>query len=290
MPLFLRKSLRAGPLRFNLSRSGIGVSTGVPGLRVGLIGPRGHYVYMGRDGLYYRKTLGKGDHRSTVSPPPQDLQPAPQDLANVSEPVLEDTTGATVLEMAATAPGELVSQLSASEKTAAVWVLAAIGAAALTVACLIAVFPWGGLIAIPAAAGAWWIRQWDTARRAVVVFFDVNDEYAQRYEALIKGFESVQRSIRTFRVVAAGSTDADEKKHQAGADTIRPPQDDGRRCLRVHVRSLSPSAGRGSLRSRRSRALQDRERQDQGVLGVHQGLTRIRRILQIAGCGSDCHI
>lgn len=56
MPFYLRKSVRVGPLRFNLSKSGIGVSSGIPGLRIGT-GPRGTYVHMGRGGLYYRQTL-----------------------------------------------------------------------------------------------------------------------------------------------------------------------------------------------------------------------------------------
>jgi hypothetical protein len=38
-----RKSLRAGPVRVNVSKSGIGGSAGVPGARVG-VGPRGPYV------------------------------------------------------------------------------------------------------------------------------------------------------------------------------------------------------------------------------------------------------
>jgi hypothetical protein len=56
MGLYFRKSLRLGPLRLNLSRSGLGVSTGVPGLRMG-VGPRGSYMHAGRGGLYYRKSL-----------------------------------------------------------------------------------------------------------------------------------------------------------------------------------------------------------------------------------------
>ncbi|WP_374727087.1 DUF4236 domain-containing protein [Paraburkholderia caribensis] len=43
MRLSYRKSISAGPFRFNLSDSGIGVSVGVPGFRVGS-GPRGNYV------------------------------------------------------------------------------------------------------------------------------------------------------------------------------------------------------------------------------------------------------
>src|SRR5215213_3502967 len=57
MSLYLRKSISAGPFRFNLSRSGIGMSAGVKGLRVGT-GPRGAYVHAGRGGIYYRQTLG----------------------------------------------------------------------------------------------------------------------------------------------------------------------------------------------------------------------------------------
>jgi hypothetical protein len=50
---YVRKSVKAGPFRFNLSKSGVGVSVGVPGFRVGT-GPRGNYVFAGRDGFYYR--------------------------------------------------------------------------------------------------------------------------------------------------------------------------------------------------------------------------------------------
>jgi len=57
MGLYIRKSFRAGPLRLNLSKRGLGVSAGVKGLRVGS-GPRGNYVHAGRKGLYYRKSLG----------------------------------------------------------------------------------------------------------------------------------------------------------------------------------------------------------------------------------------
>ena len=46
MPFYLRKSVSAGPFRFNLSKSGVGVSVGVKGLRIGT-GPRGHYIHAG---------------------------------------------------------------------------------------------------------------------------------------------------------------------------------------------------------------------------------------------------
>jgi len=53
---YLRKSAKFGPLRINLSKSGLGGSVGVKGLRVGT-GPRGRYLHAGRKGLYYRASL-----------------------------------------------------------------------------------------------------------------------------------------------------------------------------------------------------------------------------------------
>lgn len=70
MGFYLRKSISAGPLRFNLSKSGIGMSAGVKGLRVGT-GPRGAYVHAGRNGVYYRQTMPAPSRRRGV--PPREL-------------------------------------------------------------------------------------------------------------------------------------------------------------------------------------------------------------------------
>ena len=56
MGFYFRKSINFGGVRFNFSKSGVGVSTGVKGFRVGT-GPRGTYVHMGRNGVYYKKTF-----------------------------------------------------------------------------------------------------------------------------------------------------------------------------------------------------------------------------------------
>jgi hypothetical protein len=69
MGVYVRKSVRAGPFRFNLSKSGVGVSAGFPGFRVGT-GPRGNYVRAGKGGIYYRRrsvALSGARHRSNSS-------------------------------------------------------------------------------------------------------------------------------------------------------------------------------------------------------------------------------
>jgi len=59
MAFYLRKGLNLGPIRLNLSKSGLGVSGGITGARVG-VGPKGPYVHGGRHGLYYRKYASQG--------------------------------------------------------------------------------------------------------------------------------------------------------------------------------------------------------------------------------------
>jgi hypothetical protein len=54
---FFRKSFKLGPLRVNASKSGLGISGGIRGARVG-IGPRGPYIAASKEGIYYRKHLG----------------------------------------------------------------------------------------------------------------------------------------------------------------------------------------------------------------------------------------
>jgi len=56
MGWYFRRSIKFGPLRLNLSKSGVGYSYGMKGLRVGT-GPRGPYVAGGRYGIYFRQSL-----------------------------------------------------------------------------------------------------------------------------------------------------------------------------------------------------------------------------------------
>src|SRR5262249_25374406 len=95
MGFYIRKSVSAGPFRFNLSRSGLGVSVGVKGFRIGS-GPRGNYVHMGHGGLYYRaslgsprkasgvRNLGSTPYRPAQSPSPEDPL-SPVEIGDVLE-------------------------------------------------------------------------------------------------------------------------------------------------------------------------------------------------------------
>jgi len=56
MPFYFRKYFRFGPPRLNLSKSGLALSGGLKGARVGITSRGRRYVHLGRGGIYYQKT------------------------------------------------------------------------------------------------------------------------------------------------------------------------------------------------------------------------------------------
>lgn len=91
MGFHLRKSFNLGGIRLNLSNSGIGFSTGIKGLRVGVDGKGQSYIGGGKGIVRYRKYLGKflnADRRNgkpemnndmiSIDDIPDTLQPFPK--------------------------------------------------------------------------------------------------------------------------------------------------------------------------------------------------------------------
>jgi len=69
MGLTFRKSIRVGRFfRLNLSGSGVGVSAGARGARVGVNAKGRGYLDAGRGGLRYRSTLGGKQQSAAVEP------------------------------------------------------------------------------------------------------------------------------------------------------------------------------------------------------------------------------
>jgi hypothetical protein len=66
MGFYIRKSFKLGPIRFNLSKSGVGVSAGVKGARAGIDARGKKYIHVGRGGIYYRQTLEDGADESAA--------------------------------------------------------------------------------------------------------------------------------------------------------------------------------------------------------------------------------
>lgn len=206
MGFYVRKSVKAGPFRFNMSKSGVGVSVGVPGFRVGT-GPRGNYVHMGRGGTFYRASLG-----GTVAP-----SKTPRiSLPEMSGIVMEDVTGATVMDMQSSAGDDVVVQLnSAARHFRWAWVVTlvafVVGAAAM---------PWGLLVWILAAPLCWWMFLRDAAKKKVVLFYDVNDGAADWFDSLVANWAYLSDAQKLWRTVESGDVRTlNQHKRNAGASS-----------------------------------------------------------------------
>ncbi|SCL15836.1 Protein of unknown function [Micromonospora nigra] len=209
MGFYLRTSLKAGPFRFNLSPSGVGVSAGVPGFRVGT-GPRGNYVRVAGLGTTY---FGGGATAPISSGSPMPMPPATRNDGIV----MQELSGAPVQQLVAAHPSDLISQIQAAARRHLLWPWVA---ASLTLLALISA-PYGLLLLVPGLPGVWWLRQRDLARRSVVVFYQVDDVPALNYERLITSSSFVSRVQRVWHVEAEGALDTSyQRKVNAGAGAL----------------------------------------------------------------------
>lgn len=215
MGFYIRKSVSAGPFRFNLSGSGLGMSVGVKGFRLGT-GPRGNYVHMGRGGLYYRASLG-GPKRQAAQRQPHPPAPRPMARSDSIQQVIE--TG-NVVEMVPSNGSKIVEQVN--EKLASPrlwpWVLGLGIVLSIVTAGQPAVQNLAGGIFLAAIIGAAIAAYWDNQRRTVVILYDLEDTTERAFEALAKAFEQLARAQRIWNIDTAGRTN--DWKRNAGASHL----------------------------------------------------------------------
>ncbi len=211
MGFYLRTSLNAGPFRFNLSPSGVGVSVGVPGFRVGT-GPRGNYVRVASLGTTYFGGQVPG-HASHGMPPA--MPPAPRN----DGVIMQELAGTPVQQLVAAHPSELINQLRVAARRRLLWpwVAGIVGVLALIT------FPYGVVLLLPGAPAVWWCWQRDLARRSVVVFYQVEDAPAVNYERFTTSSGFVSQVQRIWHVEAKGAlhTPYQQKVHAGAGSLIR---------------------------------------------------------------------
>jgi hypothetical protein len=212
MGFYIRKGINFGPLRFNLSRSGMGMSVGVKGARVG-VGPRGSYVHLGRGGLYYRQSLGKSVHSLPAH------SPQTQNPASGSQPVLQDISSADADALTDGDSTSVLDELNRVQKKTQWFPIVAISGCLFLVVAGSLGPTWfvvlGGLVFALLAIFA---RNEDVTHGTAVLnyFLDLKTEH--HFASLKQSFASLAACDAAWHVDAKGKTD--DWKHQAGVSTI----------------------------------------------------------------------
>jgi hypothetical protein len=189
MGYYIRKSVRLGPVRLNLSKSGIGASFGVRGLRYGVRPDGRAYVHAGRYGLYYRQTLGTGSRREP--------RRRYEDESTASGPALGPTVvydTAEAVQLAKRSGTELTGFLQRSYGWARLDYLGVFLAACLCAVSFLASVGLGVFVGFLGTLASWWVCRWETRRRSVYVHYDLDAKALAVCQCLTEGFNQLASS------------------------------------------------------------------------------------------------
>jgi hypothetical protein len=250
MGFYLRKSVRVGPFRFNLSKSGVGVSAGVRGLRLG-VGPRGNYVHVGRGGLYYRATLPPLSPARERRGPPRDTQGDPPIPSHTHAP-LEDIESGDVAQIVDSSSRELLDELNTKRRLLRWAPLTALATLVVLSAAARTGLPgWAlGLLGVLCAAGVYAAHARDVLAKTVVLFYDFDPEMESAYGALHRAATTLAQCASTWHIEAQGAV-FDRKYHAGASSLVRRKPTSVRRAeppqVKTNVETVAIGVGRQTL-------------------------------------------
>lgn len=220
LPFYMRKSVSAGPFRFNFSRSGVGVSVGVKGLRIGT-GPRGHYIHAGQGGLYYRATLGRAGQSRRPAGPPRDAV-APRAPVSNDDVVMIEVDSGDVMHMRDESFSEMLDEINAKAKqvrmsVALFWVTSAVGVIAMLALGGVGILIWAGIAVVAVMVGRWL----DSYRRTTVLYYELEGDAETAYSSLAEGFDALNGCAAKWHIEAGGAVkNLTTWKRNAGASHL----------------------------------------------------------------------
>jgi hypothetical protein len=204
MGFYLRKSVSLGPFRFNLSNSGLGVSAGIPGFRVGS-GPRGNYVQLGRGGVYYRHTIPSSAPRVVPAPPPR------------SDVAMHEIESASAERIVDSSSEQLLAEIREKRRRLSL----APFAIAAAIFALLATLGQGWLFLMVAAICVFAIlaaQHRDRVAKTVVIRYDLDATAEAAFRGFIAAAVNAAASDRIWHVVA--SANVRDRKYNAGASEL----------------------------------------------------------------------
>lgn len=216
MSFYIKDSVSIGPFRFNLSKSGVGLSVGVTGLRFGL-GPRGRYIHAGRSGIYYRKTFSSEPGGLLFQPSTQSDSQAPPTPSSTR---LEQIDSGAVAAMRDSSSDDLLNEINELHNFRDSWPTVAIVLGLIVVALLFFDFPlWFTAIAALGAAIATKVaRDRDVTKRSVALLYDLEPIVKDAYTKVHGVFDDLRKAERVWHIEAQGGVE--DARYQAGATHI----------------------------------------------------------------------
>jgi hypothetical protein len=216
MGWYLRKSVKLGPIRFNLSKSGVGASTGIPGFRVG-VRPNGQsYIHAGRHGIYYRKNLSGG------RTPARDQSGTTASHASATGGQAQTTHYATATsqQLVPHSRKDMLDRLNQSYTSFRLDYACAIAGLLLTLAAFRGHVALGWTVLVGVIAATVIVARWETRRRTVALEYDLEDN-GRKFQQLLAGTNALSESKRIWSMLTSRSiNNLHDWKRNAGASNI----------------------------------------------------------------------
>jgi tetrahydromethanopterin S-methyltransferase subunit G len=227
MSFYIRKSVKFGPIRFNISKSGIGVSTGVKGARIAT-GPSGTYIHLGRNGVYYRQKIDLSVTSNESTTPKTSNASNNSNFVNAENINIDSTNKDTV--------AQINSRIG---QPAFAWI---IGILSTLLAGLILIFvltvlnsissflnnalPFLIALSFIVTVGIWllgiWIawvtNQQEKLSRTTTLQYTLDDESKNKFADVQSAFELIAKSASLWRVISR--TPTWDWKRNAGATSL----------------------------------------------------------------------
>ncbi|HEY4092666.1 MAG TPA: DUF4236 domain-containing protein [Luteibacter sp.] len=227
MPFYFRHSIKAGPFRVNLSKSGVGLSVGVRGFRVG-VGPKGHYIHAGGHGIYYRQTgqFRKSTPVRTTTPQamPEPARDTPMPEAWVTEDgvVMRRVISDTIESMSGGSRQDAVDSLNEARRRLPLFGPSAVFGVVASLFAMANLGQTAAVLSVALLTGlAAFAHRIDAGRRGVVFAYDLSDAAKATFENLTKSMDAVGRAQGLWFVDATGAiTNLTAWKRNAGASQL----------------------------------------------------------------------
>lgn len=223
MGFYIRKSIKFGPIRFNISKSGIGISSGVQGARIST-GPRGTYINVGRSGVYYRRKIDE----TISSPTPSTKRDQFEEISNSND----ELRTASINELLESSNQELITQINARIQQPTYALL--IGLLSIFIAGGIALFAHilqqditiiklfllftSFAIGVVGLYLAWGTNQQEKLARITTLKYKLDEEATNELIKLQKVFNELTKASRIWRVTSRKATW--DWKRNAGASSL----------------------------------------------------------------------
>ncbi|MBP1468622.1 DUF4236 domain-containing protein [Candidatus Chloroploca sp. M-50] len=231
MSFYIRKSVKFGSIRLNFSKSGIGISAGVKGARIST-SPRGTYIHMGRNGIYYRQKID-GSIVGTRPTPQTDsgtnfgtsggnipsanvsdlVESSNKDLLAQINSRIQEPTYAFIVGIISTAIAGAIASLAYLVQSNASTILESAYPILLALPLVIAAIVW-----IMGLSVAWVTHQQEKLARTTTLQYKLDEGAKGKFIALQNARADLAKSVCIWRVVS--QTPNWDWKRNAGASSI----------------------------------------------------------------------